>query len=102
MAAHELIAAPTKQKRTSIKEKNYRGSIRDHIRYFNLSISHYRREHESERLYLQTDIKTTLIFNDYSEKNPNRNISCELYTKEIINMNISFAVLVHEECCHCE
>lgn len=39
---------------------------------------------------------------DYLRKNPTIHISYELYRKEVRDMNISFAVLGHEECWQCE
>lgn len=60
-SAHGLIATPTKKGHPSEKKID-RGSIRDHDGSFNPSISHYRREHAPERLYLPSDININLTF----------------------------------------
>lgn len=76
--------------------------IKEHIKSFRPVISHYRREHAPNRLYLPADISATLMYKDFKEKNANLKLSYELYRKEIRAMNISFARLGNEECFECE
>lgn len=73
-----------------------------HINSFKPTISHYRREHAPNRKYLPSDINVTLMHKDYLQKNPDSPISYELYRKQVVQMNISFAALGHEECWQCE
>lgn len=100
-SANELVANPIKKGHPSEK-KIERESIKSHIKSFNPSTSHYRREHAPERLYLPSDINIKLMHKNYLEKYPDKKISYELYRKEVQEMNISFAVLGHEECWLCE
>lgn len=76
--------------------------LTDHIRTFHPVISHYRREHAPNRLYLSSDISITLMHKDFMEKNPNVKVSYELYRQAVASMNISFANLGNEECFECE
>lgn len=76
--------------------------IKEHIRSFRPVISHYRREHAPNRLYLSSDISVTLMHRCFVEKYPNFKVSYELYRKQIAEMNISFAKLGNEECFECE
>lgn len=100
-SVNQIIAVPIKKGHPSEK-KIGRQNIADHIKSFNPCISHYRREHAPDRLYLPSDININLMYNDYLEKYPDKKISYELYRKEVKKMNISFAVLGHEECWQCE
>lgn len=75
--------------------------IREHIRSFNPSVHHYRREHAPLRLYLPSDINIKMMYDDFKLKH-GINISYELYRKEVAAMNISFTKLGHEECFVCE
>lgn len=75
--------------------------IIDHIKSFRPSISHYRREHAPDRLYLPSDISIVLMFNDYKAKNPNFQGSYEIYRQQVSKLNISFAQLGCEECFQC-
>lgn len=79
-----------------------RSLIGEHIKSFRPVISHYRREHAPNKLYLPADISATLMYKDFKEKNANLKMSYELYRKEIRLMNISFARLGNEECFECE
>lgn len=95
------------------KQKNLRGSyervekidkeiIKDHIKQFNPSVSHYRREHAPNRLYLPSDLSVTAMHKQFLEQNPEAKISLESYRLVVKkDMNISFAHLGHEECETC-
>lgn len=80
-------------------ERNF---IIEHVKSFKPTISHYRREHAPNRLYLPSDVNVTLMYRNFKEKFRNINFSYELYRKEVCGMNISFAKLGHEECFECE
>lgn len=97
----ELTVHPSKKGHPSEK-KDDRTAILDHIKSFNPSISHYRREHAPNRLYLPGDINIKGMYEDFLLKNSDIKISYELYRQEVKNMNISFAVLGNEECWQCE
>lgn len=73
-------------------------TIREHIQTFNSTISHYRREHAPNRLYLPSDISVKLMYQMFMEQNPTLKVSLETYRKVVKDMNISFAHLGHEEC----
>lgn len=98
---NELVANAIKKGHPSEKKID-RENIRNHIKSFNPTISHYRREHAPRRLYLPSDININLMHKDYLEKYPDNKISYDLYRKEVKDMNISFAILGHEECWLCE
>ena len=74
------------------------GVVRDHINSFNPSISHYRREHAPNRLYLPSEITITLMHDDFKEKFPDKKCSFTTYRDTVRNMNISFIKLGEEEC----
>ncbi|XP_033111161.1 uncharacterized protein LOC117112195 [Anneissia japonica] len=44
--------------------------INNHIKSYHPCISHYRREHAPNRLYLPPDVTITMMYEDFSEKNP--------------------------------
>lgn len=100
-SGNEVVFKSIKKGHPSEKKID-RVCITDHIKSFNPTVSHYRREHAPNRLYLPSDININLMHLDFLEKNPNYKISYELYRKEIKNMNISFALLGYEECWTCE
>lgn len=96
-----LLVKPLQRGHPSEKKVG-RQPIIDHINSFNPSISHYRREHAPNRKYLPSDINIKLMHSDYMKKFPGMNVSYELYRQQVAAMNISFAVLGHEECWQCE
>lgn len=97
----DLIVKSLKRGHPS-KKKLDRKPIIDHINSFHPSISHYRREHAPNRKYLPSDINIKLMHKDFVNKYPGMNVSYELYRQQVSEMNISFAVLGHEECWQCE
>lgn len=92
-----------KDKRGSYKRQNVidRDIIKDHIQSLNPTISHYRREHAPNKLYLPNDINVTMMHQCFIEKYPNMSVSFETYRKVVKEINISFAHLGHEECEQC-
>lgn len=79
-----------------------RQPIVDHIKTFNPTISHYRREHAPNRLYLPSDISIKYMYDHFKQMHPSIEISYYLYRHEVAQMNISFSKLGHEECFACE
>ena len=80
------------------KTDDTRKLITDHIQSHNPSISHYRREHAPNRLYLPGDLTITGMHKDFQEKHPDVSVCYETYRKVLDEMNISFAKLGEEEC----
>ncbi|XP_031327380.1 uncharacterized protein LOC116160352 [Photinus pyralis] len=76
--------------------------IRNHIVSYNPTISHYRREHAPQRLYLPSDLTFAALHQDFLTKHPDLKISYEKYRVVAKKMNISLANLGHEECESCE
>ncbi|CAH1099364.1 unnamed protein product [Psylliodes chrysocephalus] len=87
--------------------KSHANKIKDsdlviaHIKSFKPNISHYRRSHAPQRLYLPSDLSVQKLYNYFNSKHPN---TCpyEYYRKAIWSLNISFVQLGHEECEFCE
>ena len=74
--------------------------IRQHILSYNPSITHYRRKHAPNRLYISPVHSTASMLKDFHETY-NTNISKSRYYKEIKDTNISF-VKLGEECEDCD
>jgi len=75
---------------------------RNHISSFHPQISHYRREHAPNRLYLPPELSVVDMYKDYSESCQEPPISYVSYGRQVRDMNISFAKLGDEECETCE
>ena len=75
--------------------------IINHIKSFNPSVSHYRREHVPNRLYLSPQLRIKFLFDDFKERHPEIKVSYDRYKKEVSRMNISFVKLGEEECEDC-
>ena len=75
--------------------------IRNHILSYNPAITHYRRKHAPNRLYISPVHSTSSMLNDFNETY-NLNISRSRYYQEIKSMNISFVKLGEEECEDCD
>ena len=76
-----------------------------HIKSFNPQISHYRREHAPNRLYLPSELSKQEMFEDYLniEREPDEKpLSYCKYARLVSDLNISFAKLGDEECEMCE
>lgn len=76
--------------------------IQDHIKSFNPSISHYRRAHAPNRLYLGNDLTVREMHQDFGVKHPDVSCSYATYRRQVKEMNISFAKLGEEQCEVCE
>lgn len=80
-----------------------RQSINNHIDKYHPCVSHYRREHAPNKLYLPSDISIKIMHSDFIKNNPDVPCSYELYRNVVVKeRNISFAHLGHEECEICE
>ena len=85
--------------------KEQRAFMKRHIRSFKPQISHYRRAHAPNRLYLPCELTITEMYVDYVEeckKDEQRCLSYVSYTRELKSQNISFAKLGNEECEICD
>ena len=71
-------------------------SIRNHILSYHPTISHYRRKHAPDRLYLAPELTIADMHDNYNSSTE-RKISYSRYEQEIIKMNISFVKLGTEE-----
>eukprot|EP00111_Clytia_hemisphaerica_P021639 TCONS_00063646-protein len=76
-----------------------------HVMSFNPQISHYRREHAPNRLYLPSELTIQEMYEDYLDQRKENNenaMSYVQYTRIVKSQNISFAKLGDEECEMCE
>ena len=76
-------------------------SKRNHILSYHPTISHYRRKHAPNRLYLSPELSITSMYKDYNNR-ANSKIGYITYKEEVNNMNISFVRLGTEECEDCD
>ena len=76
--------------------------IQEHIKSFNPSISHYRRAHAPNRLYLGNDLTIREMHEDFRVKHPDVPCSYVTYGRQVREMNISFTKLGEEQCEVCE
>ena len=72
--------------------------VDSHIRSFNPSISHYRRAHAPNRLYISPEYSAQKMFEDFKKNNPDTPVKYLLYWSRLKAMNISFVKLGEEEC----
>ncbi|KAG5876208.1 hypothetical protein JTB14_016650 [Gonioctena quinquepunctata] len=99
----DSVSAPADKRCTNTPHNKIDdGPIKEHIFSFEPSISHYRREHAPNRLYLPSDLSITHLHTDFVEKNPSMICSYDKYRKVLQDLNISFVKLGHEECEECE
>ncbi|XP_054263988.1 uncharacterized protein LOC128987257 [Macrosteles quadrilineatus] len=75
--------------------------IKDHILKYNPCISHYRREHAPNRKYLPAELSITEMHNAFLEEHEGIVCSYDLYRSVLLEMNVSFSKLGHEECEKC-
>lgn len=80
-----------------------RDLLQNHIQQYHPCVSHYRREHAPNKLYLPSDVTMKGMHEDFKKEFPDTKCSYELYRHVVVKeMNISFAHLGHEECEICE
>ena len=80
-------------------DEKYLKDIDNHIMSFDPSISHYRRVHAPNRLYLPSELSINRMFKDYEAGGGK--LSYEIYRRQLNMKNTSFAKLGHEECEMC-
>ena len=67
--------------------------VNAHIMSFNLSISHYRRKHAPNRLYISSEFNVSMMFKEFRGKYPDIEISYTYYYTKVKRLNISFVKL---------
>lgn len=71
--------------------------INAHIMSYNPAISHYRREHAPNRLYLPSELTERQMHQDFNNNHPNNKCSYVTYTRHVKKLSISFVKLGSEE-----
>lgn len=72
--------------------------LEDHIKKYNPHVSHYRREHAPNRLYLPHTLTALEMHADFIIDHPDVKCGYHRYLQQIHKMKISFAKLGEEEC----
>lgn len=75
-------------------------AVRKHIMTYNPTISHYRREHAPNRLYLPSDLTESRMHQHYLSCHE-LEVSYGFYCRVMKEMNISLVKLGHEQCEQC-
>ena len=68
---------------------------------FNPTISHYRRKHAPNRLYLSPELTIKSMWSDYIDKFTPNKVGYSTYHNVLESLNISFARLGLEDCEDC-
>ena len=76
--------------------------VNHHILGYNTSISHYRRSHAPNRLYISPEHNISAMFKDFCSRYEDIKIFYAYYYKKGKKMNISFVKLGEEECERCD
>lgn len=97
-----LTADPDKRGQKQTESNALHEKIDKHIKSYNPSISHYRREHAPNRLYLPNELTICEMLTDYNEKSGTNPIHYSTYQRRIKAMNTSFAKFGEEECETCD
>lgn len=74
-----------------------RDAVEEHIRSYNPTVSHYRREHAPKRLYLPSDLTEKLMHQHFQDTHQ-LNVTYAFYCKKMREMNISLVKLGKKEC----
>lgn len=77
-----------------------RSSVKAHIAKYNPTISHYRRAHAPNRLYLPSDLSIKTMYRNYKETHQT-DVTYQFYCRIMKSMKISIVKLGHEECETC-
>ncbi len=103
------VVVPSKRGKHPPKHKlseHQKDTLMKHINMYEPQISHYRREHAPNRLYLPSELTMKDMYDDYVERctagDGSESVSYVTYTRQISSMNISFARLGNEECEICD
>lgn len=105
-SAGKLIPSPDKRGKHVPSNKlhcNIEQQIRDHIMLYNPCVSHYRRAHAPNRLYISPMYSSRKMHADFVESHDGEcTVSHTRYFQEIKRMNIGFVKLGDEECETCD
>lgn len=83
-----------------VRNTEKRDSVKAHINKYNPTISHYRRVHAPNRLYLPSDVSKKEMHGNYKETHE-KDVSYQFYGQVMRDMNISLVKLGHEQCESC-
>lgn len=86
------------QRGKHIRDTTKRDAVKAHINSFNPSVSHYRREHAPNRLYLPSDLTEKAMCDHYHQTENAPKVSYQFYGRVMKQMNISIVKLGHEQC----
>ena len=95
----EIFPSSSKRGKHAKRQVYDRDTIKKHILSYNPQISHYRRMHAPNRLYLTSDITIRSMYENFIEGN--EWVSYSVYLKVVKEMKISFTKLGEEECETC-
>lgn len=93
-----LTAAADGRGKKKLDMNPLHASIEQHIQSYHPSISHYRREHAPNRLYLPHGLTIREMHAHYNEGHQGRPVDYTSYMRRVNKLNISFAQLGEEEC----
>ena len=99
----ETLPTPSRRGKHSKQKMLDKDNIRKHIMSFNPQVSHYRRAHAPNRLYLPSDINIKFMFAHYIKNLESQAdaVSYVSYCRVLKEMKISFTKLGEEECETC-
>ena len=83
-----LHAVPDQRGKKKCDHNELHEKIDTHIHSFNPCISHYRREHAPNRLYLPHELTINAMHQDFLEKNADTKINYTTYMRRVNAMNI--------------
>lgn len=84
------------------KSELMESDVVEHVMTFTPQVSHHRREHAPNRLYLPSDVTINSMHSLFNESFPDKRCSYDYYRKIVDKMNIGFTKLGHEKCEDCE
>lgn len=79
-------------------------AVKNDIMSYSPTISHYRREHAPNVLYLPSDLTCQAMYDSFNDKRVKQSLSTcsySFYNKKLAKMNIRFTKLGHELCERC-
>lgn len=100
-SATDINAKPDQRGKKKSDVNTVHEKVDSHIRSYNPSISHYRREHAPNRLYLPYELSVIDMHSDFNEQHPEQKVHYTTYLRRVQAMNISFAQLGQEQCEQC-
>lgn len=93
-----VFASPDQRGKKRSLTNPLHDQIDAHIMSHHPSISHYRREHAPNRLYLPHELTVKAMHDDYKTKHSPSKGDYTTYLRRVNKLNISFAQLGEEEC----